>query len=94
VVNNATLFELRATIGGKRGDLKPGTYYLREDMSYGDVLDRLTEGPGTQIVNVTIPEGLSRREIAPLFVATTRSQALRRGGRAREPRGVPVPGDV
>ena len=28
VISNATLFELRATLGGDRGDLKPGTYEL------------------------------------------------------------------
>jgi UPF0755 protein len=66
VVSNATLFQLRATLAGDRGDLKPGTYELREDMPYGDVLDRLTAGPTEQIVRVTIPEGLSRREITPL----------------------------
>ena len=66
VIANATLFELRTTLGGDRGDLKPGTYYLREDMSYGDAIDRLIKGPGSQIVQLTIPEGLSRREIAPL----------------------------
>jgi UPF0755 protein len=68
VVKSANLFSVRATLAGKRDDLKPGTYYLREDMGYGDVLDRLTKGPGKEIVNVTIPEGLSRREIVPLLV--------------------------
>ena len=66
VVSNATLFEVRATLAGDRGDLKPGVYELREDMPYGDALDRLVQGPSAQIVRVTIPEGLSRREITPL----------------------------
>jgi UPF0755 protein len=66
VVSSPTLFEVRATLAGKRGDLKPGTYELREDMPYGDVLDRLTAGPSQQILTVTIPEGMSRREIAPV----------------------------
>ena len=66
VVTSASLFELRATLGGDRGDLKPGVYSLREDMSYGDAIDRLVRGPTPDIVRVTIPEGLSRREIAPL----------------------------
>jgi UPF0755 protein len=66
VVQSAALFQVRATLAGKRSDLKPGTYTLREDMSYGDVLDRLAEGPGSEIVNVTIPEGLSRAEAAPI----------------------------
>jgi UPF0755 protein len=66
VIESASLFELRATLAGKRGDLKPGTYDLREDMSYGDVIDRLAAGPGSDVLTVTIPEGLSRREIAPV----------------------------
>jgi uncharacterized YceG family protein len=66
VIANATLFEVRTAVGGDRGDLKPGTYYLREDMSYGDAIDKLTAGPSREIVQLTIPEGLSRREIAPL----------------------------
>ena len=66
VVSRASLFELRATLGGDRGDLKSGVYELREDMSYGDAIDALVAGPSPDIVRLTIPEGLSRREIAPL----------------------------
>ncbi len=66
VISSPALFEVRATLSGHRGDLKPGAYELREDMPYGDVLDRLVAGPAQQIVRVTIPEGLSRREIIPL----------------------------
>jgi UPF0755 protein len=66
VVSNGTLFEVRATLAGDRGDLKPGVYELRKDMPYGDALDRLVKGPSAQIVRVTIPEGLSRRESTPL----------------------------
>jgi UPF0755 protein len=67
VIESASLFELRATLAGKRGDLKPGAYELREDMSYGDVIDRLTAGPASDVLTVTIPEGLSRREIAAVM---------------------------
>ena len=66
VISNATLFEVRATLDGNRGDLKPGIYELRKDMPYGDAIDRLVKGPSRQIIQLTIPEGLSRREIAPL----------------------------
>jgi peptidoglycan lytic transglycosylase G len=66
VIPSSTLFGLRATLAGKGGDLKPGSYELREDLPYGDVLDRLVAGPSKQIVTVTIPEGLSRREVTPL----------------------------
>jgi UPF0755 protein len=66
VVASSALFEVRATLAGERGDLKPGSYELREQMPYGDVLDRLVAGPAQQVMRVTIPEGLSRREIAPV----------------------------
>jgi len=66
VVASATLFEVRATIGGDRGDLKPGVYELRRDMPYGDAIERLVAGPSRDIVQLVIPEGLSRREIAPV----------------------------
>ena len=66
VVSSSTLFEVRATLAGDRGNLKPGLYELQEDMPYGKVIDRLTAGPSQEIVRVTIPEGLSRREITPL----------------------------
>jgi UPF0755 protein len=66
VVSSGFLFELRATLAGKRGDLKPGAYTLRRDMSYGAAIDALTKGPGSNLLNVTIPEGRSRREIARL----------------------------
>jgi len=66
VVPSAALFELRAFLGGNRGDLKPGRYTLRKGMSYGDAIDRLVAGPASDIARVTIPEGLSRVETAPL----------------------------
>jgi UPF0755 protein len=66
VVSSGFLFELRATLSGKRGDLKPGSYTLKRDMSYAAVLDALAKGPGSTLLNVTIPEGRSRREVARL----------------------------
>jgi UPF0755 protein len=66
VVSSGFLFELRATLAGRRGDLKPGSYTLRRDMSYGAAIDALAKGPGSTLVDVTIPEGRSRTEIASL----------------------------
>ena len=109
VVASATLFEVRATIGGERGDLKPGVYELRKDMPYGDAIDRLVAGPSREIIQLTIPEGLSRREIAPIAgapacAATTCGRApttslidardFGAAERPREPRGLPVPGHL
>jgi UPF0755 protein len=70
VVSSGFLFEVRATLGGRRGDLKPGSYALKRDMSYGAAIDALTEGPGSNLVDVTIPEGRSRREVARILAGS------------------------
>jgi UPF0755 protein len=64
VISSSFFFGARATLAGKRGDLKPGSYVLKKDMSYGDVIDVLSTGPSPNVVNVVVPEGRSRREIA------------------------------
>jgi len=64
VIPSAFFFQARARLSGVGGDLKPGSYKLREDMSYGAVLGRLEKGPPQNIVTVVIPEGRSRREVA------------------------------
>ena len=69
VVGSGTFFELNATLTGRRGGLRPGNYTLRQDMSYGDAIDALTKGPKVRVVptvNVTVPEGPSIRETAPI----------------------------
>ncbi|MBV9212017.1 MAG: endolytic transglycosylase MltG [Actinobacteria bacterium] len=67
VVSSSFFFQLRVTLAGSRGDLKSGTYDLRRDMSYGSAIDALVRGPVQTTVTVTIPEGLSRREVARLI---------------------------
>ena len=52
-------------------------------MPYGDVLDRLMAGPSQEIVRVTIPEGLSRREITPLVARAGVSGDYLRASAAR-----------
>jgi UPF0755 protein len=66
VIASASFFELRARLSGRDGDLRPGPYELREDMPYALVLDRLEEGVPPNVVMVTIPEGRSRGEVAPI----------------------------
>jgi UPF0755 protein len=66
VVESASFFELRARVSGRSNQLKPGPYTLGRDMAYADVLDRLEQGVPPDVVTVTIPEGRSRAEIAPL----------------------------
>ena len=63
IVSSGFFFQVRATIDGKRGDLKPGTYTLREGMTYADAIAALQKGPPANTINVSVPEGRSRREV-------------------------------
>ena len=70
VVASGGFFELNATLTGRRGALRPGEYTLTRDMSYGDAIAALEKGPKVKVVptvNVTVPEGLSIREAAPVI---------------------------
>jgi UPF0755 protein len=62
VVSNGTLFEWRLKLAGKTEEILPGRYVLAHDMSYGTAIDRLTSSGGK--INVTIPEGEDRTQIA------------------------------
>jgi UPF0755 protein len=62
VVSNGTLFEWRLKLAGKTGEILPGRYVLAHNMSYSEAIDKLTSAGGK--VNVTIPEGEDRTQIA------------------------------
>jgi UPF0755 protein len=62
VVSNATLFEWRLKLAGETGSILPGRYVLAHNMSYATAIDRLTSSGGK--INVTIPEGEDRTQIA------------------------------
>jgi uncharacterized YceG family protein len=64
VVSSSSFFQLRARLAGRSGNLKPGNYTLARDMSFIAALDRLEQGLPPDVVQVTIPEGLSRAEAA------------------------------
>jgi UPF0755 protein len=87
VIGSGFFFDLRATLDGKRGDLRAGTYQLQEGMSYSSVLKILTTPPpAAKVTNVTIIEGRTRAQINDLlrsegvpgsyFVATRRSPLI------------------
>jgi UPF0755 protein len=66
VVESGFFFALRARLGGDRGKLRAGTYTLKKSMPYKDALAALTEAPkAAPTIDVTLPEGPSRRELAP-----------------------------
>ena len=54
------------TIAGKRSDLYPGRFVLASDMSYGAAIDALSTAPVKEVTTITIPEGYSREQVAPL----------------------------
>ena len=70
VVDSALFFGLRARLSGKRDSLRSGEHTLRKDMTYGNAIAALSAAPpatkAPPTVSVTIPEGRSRREIAPI----------------------------
>jgi UPF0755 protein len=87
VVRSSFFFSLRSRLSGDRANLRSGRYTLREGMSYGAALTALTTPPkAAPTVNITLPEGPSRREEAPklkaagvkgsYLAATKRSSAL------------------
>ncbi|HEX2104074.1 MAG TPA: endolytic transglycosylase MltG [Solirubrobacteraceae bacterium] len=66
VVSSGFFFTLRARLSGQREQLRSGRHVLRRDMPYGAALTALTTAPkGAPVLNVTLPEGPSRREAAP-----------------------------
>ena len=67
MVSSAFFFRARASLSGRGGDFKAGNFTLKEGMSYGAAMDALSASPGEQTVQVTIPEGRSRREVDELI---------------------------
>ena len=101
VVANAGFFQLRARIEGHSGDLRPGSYELKEDMSFSAALTALQEGVPPDVVQVAIPEGLSRREIRPLtkglrgnYVRASRRSPALHPRDYRAPRGATLEGSL
>jgi UPF0755 protein len=99
VIASASFFELRARLAGRSGNLRPGPYELRQDMPYLDVLDRLEEGVPPNVVQVTIPEGRSRSEVAPTvrrlrgnYIRATRRHPALDPREYRAPRGATLEG--
>jgi UPF0755 protein len=99
VISSSFFFQLRATLAGERGDLRPGIYHLQLGMSYGDVLKVLTKAPKpAKVTNLTITEGRTRHQIAALlhaedirgnYLAATRHSPLLDPHRYGAPRHTP-----
>jgi UPF0755 protein len=69
VIDSSFFFNVNATLTMRRGDLRDGSYLLRKGMTNGEAIEALMQGPKAKVVKtftVTVPEGRSRRESAPL----------------------------
>jgi uncharacterized YceG family protein len=65
VISSSFFFGLRVRLSGHSGDLHPGVYALKRDMSYGAAIDALVKGPAAaKTVAVTIPPGRAIRQTA------------------------------
>jgi uncharacterized YceG family protein len=74
VIGSSFFFDLRVTLDGDRGDLRPGIYHLKLGMSFGSVLSALTAKPkAAPVTQITITPGRTRREIDGLL----RSQGVK-----------------
>ena len=66
VITNEKLFSLWARVSGAEKKIQWGLYRFDAPLSPRDVLDRMVEGKGI-FLGVTIPEGLTVKEIADLL---------------------------
>jgi UPF0755 protein len=95
VIRGGRLFRVYASLqGGDRG-IKPGTYLLHKNSSWGSVIDALRSGKGLVAI-VLVPEGFSLNQIEPLL-ATKLNQprdsvaAAARDSALRKQLDVPTP---
>jgi UPF0755 protein len=68
VVRSATMFRIYASIRRSDRGIKAGTYLLRRNSGWGDVVDALRAGKGLVRI-VTIPEGFSIGQISAALAA-------------------------
>jgi UPF0755 protein len=85
VVDSGFFFGLRARINGDRSKLRAGTFHLKHKMPYDEALTVLTTPPAAAaVIDVTLPEGPSRRELAPkVREAGVRGSYLKASARSR-----------
>ena len=64
VISNSTMFQINATVTGKRDRIYHGNHSFRKNMSYSSALAELGKQPAKVTVTVVEREGLSRSEMA------------------------------
>lgn len=70
LIDHPRLFSLYVRIRGADADLKAGRYRFVAGMGYGELVEQLRAG-AVVTLPLTIPEGLTLREIAPRIAAFT-----------------------
>lgn len=72
VIDSPFAFKMYAELHGASNKLQPGRYVLREDMEYKKLVAALIRGPKkASVVEVTIPEGFTIRQVAERVAAHT-----------------------
>ena len=64
IISNSTMFQINATVTGKRNRIYHGNHSFRKNMSYSAALSELGKQPAKVTVTVVEREGLSRSEMA------------------------------
>jgi UPF0755 protein len=70
LISSSRLFRVYARLARKDRALKPGTYVLARNMSWGELIDALTAGRGL-VHTFTLPEGYSIADMAATIAAAT-----------------------
>ena len=65
VVKNARNFRLYVRVKGA-GPFQAGSYTLRQNSSFDDVIEALSKGPKLTFQRLTVPEGLTIKQVAAL----------------------------
>lgn len=66
IINNRFIFKFMSKINGFDGKYKAGTHFVKNDMSYDEIMYKLSQQP--QTVKVTFQEGLTYREVKAKLV--------------------------
>ncbi|HHW69449.1 MAG TPA: endolytic transglycosylase MltG [Tenericutes bacterium] len=75
LIKSEAFFKLYVKIN-KHNDLKSGTYFLSEDMSFKKILEVFEKGPISEgFINITFKEGINIRKIANIIEEKTNNTA-------------------
>lgn len=63
LISSAYTFRIYSAFNKVDGQFLPGSYFLRSDMSYAQIADKLTAGPKKTYIKVIIPEGFTLDQV-------------------------------